>query len=322
MIALRRLTKRYGSKVAVNELDLEIEEGKVTGFLGPNGSGKSTTMRMIVGLDHPTMGEALISGRRYVDLTHPLRKVGALLDASAVHPGRSARNHLKAAARSNGIPIARVDEVLETVGLTQVADTRVGAFSLGMAQRLGIAGALLGDPKVLILDEPINGLDPDGVRWARGLIRSLAAEGRTVFVSSHLMSEMQITADRLVVIGQGQLIADAEIADLIAASARTSVSVRSPDADSLVGLVDRLTEEGAYVQWAGEQGLMVAGVSLERVGDLAFRAGVRLHELRRVEASLEQVYMELTGDSLEYGGGSVPSLTRDADDYAESAGVS
>ncbi|HEY0699647.1 MAG TPA: ATP-binding cassette domain-containing protein, partial [Micromonospora sp.] len=228
MITLRGLTKRFGAATAVDNLTLDLAPGLVTGFLGPNGAGKSTTMRMILGLDRPTAGQALIDGRRYAALRHPLREVGALLDAKAVHPGRSARRHLLAMARSNGIPARRVDEVLDTVGLTSVAGKRAGAYSLGMGQRLGIAGALLGDPGVLMFDEPVNGLDPDGVRWVRELMRSLAAEGRTVFVSSHLMSEMQLTADQLVVIGRGRLIADAPIAEVIAGSSLTAVLVRSP----------------------------------------------------------------------------------------------
>lgn len=240
MITLRGLTKRHGDTVAVDGLTLDIEEGQVTGFLGPNGAGKSTTMRMILGLDRPSAGQALVDGKPYDALRHPVREVGSLLDAKALHPGRSARSHLVAQARSNGIPVRRVDEVLETVGLAAVARRRAGAFSLGMYQRLGIAGALLGDPHVLILDEPVNGLDPDGVRWVRQLVRAQAAQGRTVFLSSHLMSEMQLTADRLVVIGKGRLLADTPIAELLTAGTSASVRVRTADPADLRDLTDGL----------------------------------------------------------------------------------
>ncbi|MEX3107519.1 MULTISPECIES: ABC transporter ATP-binding protein [unclassified Streptomyces] len=304
MITLRGLTKRYGETVAVDGLTLDIKEGQVTGFLGPNGAGKSTTMRMILGLDHPSEGEALIDGKPYSSMRHPIREVGALLDAKALHPARSARSHLVAQARSNGIPLRRVDEVLETVGLTKVARRRAGAFSLGMYQRLGVAGALLGDPKVLIFDEPVNGLDPDGVRWVRELVRSLAAEGRTVFLSSHLMSEMQLTADQLVIIGRGKLLADTPMADLLANSSLASVRVRVPDAQDLRTLVDHLLKDGdTDVQSPEADEIVVKGRSVEQVGDLAHRLGVRLHELRAVSASLEQAYMELTAQSVEYGTG-------------------
>ncbi|KAB2349040.1 ATP-binding cassette domain-containing protein [Actinomadura rudentiformis] len=316
MITLRGLTKRYGDKAAVSDLSLEIAPGKVTGFLGPNGAGKSTTMRMILGLDRPTAGEALIGGRPYAALPRPLTEVGALLDAKAVHPGRSARAHLTAMARSNGIPVRRVDEVLETVGLTAVAGRRAGSFSLGMGQRLGIAGALLGDPRVLMFDEPVNGLDPDGVLWVRRLMRSLAAEGRTVFVSSHLMSEMQLTADQLVVIGKGRLLADAPVTEVIAASSRNAVRIRTPrpgelaarlaaepmplqvtrsDAGELAGDGERADER------AGE--LIVTGAPIERIGMICHEIGVPLYELSPQEASLEEAYMELTGTSVEYGAG-------------------
>ncbi|XVQ13129.1 ABC transporter ATP-binding protein [Spirillospora sp. CA-255316] len=301
MIALDGLTKRYGETTAVRGLTLTIEPGLVTGFLGPNGAGKSTTMRMILGLDRPTSGTALVNGRRYADFPHPLREVGALLDAKALHPGRSARAHLLATARSNGIPAARVDEVLATVGLTDVARKRAGQYSLGMSQRLGIAGALLGDPGVLMFDEPVNGLDPDGVRWVRELMRSLAAEGRTVFVSSHLMSEMELTADRLVVIGKGRLLADAPIADIIAASSRHRVKVRSPHEAGLRELAVRLHAQGASAEETAPGELLVSGVRVEPVGELAHRLGVPLYELSPQDATLEQAYMELTADSVEYG---------------------
>ncbi|MFG3419810.1 ATP-binding cassette domain-containing protein [Micromonospora sp. NPDC049460] len=301
MITLRGLTKRFGATTAVDNLTLDLAPGRVTGFLGPNGAGKSTTMRMIVGLDRPTAGEALIEGRRYATLRHPLREVGALLDAKAVHPGRNARNHLLAMARSNGIPTRRVDEVLATVGLTTVAGKRAGTYSLGMGQRLGIAGALLGDPGVLMFDEPVNGLDPDGVRWVRQLMRSLAAEGRTVFVSSHLMSEMQLTADQLVVVGKGRLLADAPIAEVIGGSSSTAVLVRSPQPAGLAELRRRLVAAGVAVQQEADGALVVTGAGVERVGDLAHEIGVRLHELSVREASLEEAYMELTADDVEYG---------------------
>ncbi|ADB32421.1 ABC transporter related protein [Kribbella flavida DSM 17836] len=300
MITLEGLTKRYGESTAVDALDLTISPGRVTGFLGPNGAGKSTTMRMILGLDRPTAGSALVDGRPYAQWPVPLGKVGALLDAKALHPRRSARNHLVAMARSNGIPVSRVDEVLRLVGVDEVGGKRAGAFSLGMGQRLGIAGALLGDPEILMFDEPVNGLDPDGVRWVRQLMRSLAAEGRTVFVSSHLMSEMQLTADQLVVIGRGRLIADAPVAEVIAGSSRTTVHVRVPERAGLAVLRERLTAEAEQVESRADQ-LVVAGVPAERVGDLAYELGVRLHELTTVRASLEEAYMELTADSVEYG---------------------
>ncbi|MBO2452013.1 ATP-binding cassette domain-containing protein [Actinomadura barringtoniae] len=302
MITLRGLTKRYGDKVAVDGLTLEIAPGKVTGFLGPNGAGKSTTMRMILGLDRPTAGTALIGGRAYASLRHPLREVGALLDAKAVHPGRPARAHLLAMARSNGIPTTRVDDVLETVGLTQVARKRAGSFSLGMGQRLGIAGALLGDPQVLMFDEPVNGLDPDGVLWVRRLMRSLAAEGRTVFVSSHLMSEMQLTADRLVVIGKGRLLADAPVAEVISSSSRNAVRVRTPQPDALI---KHLSAEAGppHLTPTGQDELMISGLPIERIGSLCFEHGIPLYELSPQQASLEEAYMELTGASVEYEAG-------------------
>ncbi|RKS71644.1 ABC-2 type transport system ATP-binding protein [Actinomadura pelletieri DSM 43383] len=298
MITLRGLTKRFGDKTAVDGVTVEVAAGKVTGFLGPNGAGKSTTMRMIVGLDRPTAGEALVGGRRYLGLPRPLREVGALLDAGFVHPGRSARAHLLAMARSNGIPRPRVDEVLGIVGLESVAGKRVGSFSLGMRQRLGIAGALLGDPAVLMFDEPVNGLDPDGVLWVRRLMRGLAAEGRTVFVSSHLMSEMQLTADRLVVLGRGRVLADASIRDVIARGSGDGVRVRSPRASELAA---RLAAVGAAVRRTTDEELQVTGLSVERVGLMAHEISVPVLELSAVTASLEEAYMNLTGASVEYG---------------------
>lgn len=302
MITLRGLTKRFGGTTAVDALTVDIGPGRVTGFLGPNGAGKSTTMRMILGLDRPTAGQALVRGRAYRELRRPLREVGALLDARAVHPARSGRAHLLAMARSNGLPDRRVDEVLATVGLDARAAAKPGrTLSLGMGQRLGIAGALLGDPPVLMFDEPVNGLDPDGVRWVRQLMRALADEGRTVFVSSHLMTEMQLTADRLVVIGRGRLLADAPIDEVIAGSA-VAVRVRSPQPAGLAALAGRLTAAGATVEPAGPDELTVTGATVERIGDLAYELGVRLHELSPHGASLEQAFMELTADSVEYAG--------------------
>ncbi|MEV4804647.1 ATP-binding cassette domain-containing protein [Nonomuraea sp. NPDC049421] len=298
MISLKGLTKRYGDRLAVDDLTLELRPGKVTGFLGPNGAGKSTTMRLVLGLDRPTAGTALVGGVPYHRIENPLRTVGALLDARAVHPGRSGQAHLTALARSNGIPGRRVGEVLEAVGMTGAARRRAGALSLGMSQRLGIAAALLGEPEVLMFDEPVNGLDPDGVRWVRGLMRSLAAEGRTVFVSSHLMSEMQLTADHLVVIGKGRLLVDAPLADVIASSSMTAVVVRTPHAADLAG---RLRAAGLTVDRLAENELEVTGATIEQVGDLAHEAGARLHGLRTRQASLEQVYQELTSGSVEYG---------------------
>ena len=297
MIQLEGLTKRFGATVAVDRLDLEVRPGRVTGFLGPNGAGKSTTMRMILGLDRPTAGHASLAGRPYRQLAQPLREVGALLEANAVHPGRSARDHLRAGARSNGIPLGRVEEVLEQVGLTAVAGRRVKGFSLGMRQRLGIAGALLGDPGILLLDEPVNGLDADGVRWVRDLVRTLAAEGRTVLVSSHLMSEMQQTADHLLVIGRGRLIADAPTNEVIARSNRQMVRVRTPEAQPLEA---HLTDLGVTVEHVDDRELLVTGASAERVGHAAHTLGVPLHELTELQGSLEQAYMELTASSVEY----------------------
>ena len=297
MITLERLTKRFGDTTAVADLDVQVSAGRVTGFLGPNGAGKSTTMRMILGLDRPTSGRAQVDGRDYRDLAAPLHHVGALLEADAVHPGRSARNHLLAQARSNGIPAARVDVVLEQVGLASVARRRVKSYSLGMRQRLGIAGALLGDPAVLLFDEPVNGLDPDGVRWVRDLLRGLAAEGRTVLVSSHLMSEMQQTADHLLVIGRGRLLADAPIDEVIGASHAHTVLVRSSDPHRLAAALAPLAAE---VEPAGDDALVVAGVTAEQVGWAAHAAGVPVLRLEEQRRSLEQAYMELTADSIQY----------------------
>ncbi|MBM2616616.1 ATP-binding cassette domain-containing protein [Actinoplanes sp. LDG1-06] len=291
MIEVHDLVKRYGSTTAVDGLSFTVEPGRVTGFLGPNGAGKSTTMRAIVGLDRPTSGQALVNGKRYRDHRAPLREVGALLEARSIHRGRSARTHLLALARTHGIPGGRVGEVLEQAGIAAVAKRRAGTFSLGMGQRLGIAAALLGDPAVVILDEPVNGLDPDGVLWVRTLIRELAADGRTVLVSSHLMSEMAVTADHLVIIGGGRLLADTTVDELIARVAPASVTVRSPDA---VRLQSALAARGATVS-SPETGLLsVAGLPAPEIGVTAAAEGVVLHELTPRRATLEQAYMELT----------------------------
>ncbi|MBC2869300.1 ABC transporter ATP-binding protein [Streptomyces mexicanus] len=303
MIELAGLTKRYGEKVAVDDLTFTVRPGIVTGFLGPNGAGKSTTMRMILGLDHPTAGDVRIDGRHYHELTNPLTYIGALLDAKAVHGGRTARNHLLCLAQSNGIPARRVREVLETVGLTAVARKKAKGFSLGMSQRLGIAGALLGDPRILMFDEPVNGLDPEGIHWIRGLMKSLAAEGRTVFVSSHLMSEMALTADHLVVIGQGRLLADTSMADFVADNAHARVRIRTPDRERLL---DALHEAGITAVEAGGGVLEVEGGDSERIGELAARHQVVLHELSVRQSSLEEAFMRLTAEAVEYHAHSAP----------------
>ncbi len=298
MIEARGLVKRYGSTLAVNDLSFSIRPGMVTGFLGPNGAGKTTTMRMILGLDAPTRGSVTVDGRSYRDLPAPMREVGALLDAKAVHGGRRAFDHLLCLAQSNGIPRRRVEEVLRVTGLEGVAGHRVKGFSLGMSQRLGIAAALLGDPAVLIFDEPVNGLDPDGIHWVRTLMRALAGEGRTVLVSSHLMSEMALTADHLLVIGKGRLIADASADELTRSSSRQSVHVRSPRAAELAA---RCREAGAAVRAGTDPDVIeVTGMDSAEVGRLAAAHGIALSELIPVKASLEEAFMELTRDSVEY----------------------
>jgi ABC-2 type transport system ATP-binding protein len=300
MIEVRGLTKRYGEKVAVDDLSFSVQPGKVTGFLGPNGAGKTTTMRLILGLDYPTAGSVTVEGKRYRELGYPMREVGALLEAKAVHGGRSAYNHLLCLAQTNSIPKRRVGEVLQLVGLTDVAKKRTKGFSLGMAQRLGIAATLLGDPKILMFDEPVNGLDPEGIRWIRNLMKTLAAEGRTVFVSSHLMSEMENTADHLIVIGRGKLIADCTIGEFISRHSAQSVRVRTPQIDVLAKAV---AAGGGSATSNGDGSLLVQGMPVDRVGDIAFENGVRLHELTPARASLEQAFMELTADSVEYQAG-------------------
>ncbi|MFG2649349.1 ABC transporter ATP-binding protein [Streptomyces sp. NPDC048436] len=297
MIELEGLTKRYGEKLAVNNLTFTVHPGVVTGFLGPNGAGKSTTMRMMLGLDNPSAGAVRIDGKRYAQLKEPLKYIGALLDAKAMHGGRSAFNHLLCLAQSNGIPRARVHEVLDTVGLTQVARKKAKGFSLGMGQRLGIAGALLGDPEILMFDEPVNGLDPEGIHWIRNLMKSLASQGRTVFVSSHLMSEMALTAEHLVVIGQGRLLADTSMADFIQQNSRSYVRLRSPQRERLL---DVLHQEGIAAVEAGNGTLEVDGTTAEDLGELAARHQLVLHELSPQRASLEEAFMQLTAESVEY----------------------
>jgi ABC-2 type transport system ATP-binding protein len=297
MIEARNLSKRYGATLAVDDLSFDVKPGMVTGFLGPNGAGKTTTMRMILGLDHPNTGQVTIGGRRYRDLPAPLHEVGALLDAKAVHGGRTAYNHLLCLAQSNGIPKSRVDEVLAIVGLETVARRRAGGFSLGMGQRLGIAAALLGDPEVLMFDEPVNGLDPEGIVWVRTLMRGLAADGRTVFVSSHLMSEMALTADHLVVIGRGRLIRDEAVSEFVASSSRQSVRVRSPQEADLAAY---LRAAGATVRSLTEGLIEVTGLDAAAIGELAAANRVVLHELTPQKASLEEAFMELTSDTVEF----------------------
>jgi ABC-2 type transport system ATP-binding protein len=320
MIEVRDLTKRFGEKVAVDQLSFTVQPGRVTGFLGPNGAGKSTTMRLILGLDRPADGTATINGVPYDRLPSPLLTVGALLEAKSVHTGRSARNHLLFLAQTQGLPATRVDAVLGLVGLSEVAGKRTGTFSLGMSQRLGVAAAMLGDPRVLLLDEPVNGLDPEGVLWIRNLMKALASEGRTILVSSHLMNEMAVTADHLIVIGRGRLLADAPTEEVIARSSGQTVRVRTPDPDRLTALI--AAEGGRVVRAVNGNGngneygpaleaqdaptdrapvLTVTGVPAARIGELAAPAGIVLHELTPQLASLEEAFLELTAGSLEYG---------------------
>ena len=303
MISVRGLTKEYGEVRAVDDLSFDVEAGKVTGFLGPNGAGKSTTMRMVMGLDRPTAGSATVNGRRYADLPEPLREVGALLDAGAMHPGRTGRAHLRIGARTNGITHSRVEQVIDQVGLGAAARRRVKGYSLGMRQRLGIAAALLGDPQVLLFDEPVNGLDLDGVRWIRALLRGFADEGRTVLVSSHLMSEMELIADRVVIIGRGRLIADTGIDEVLRGLGGQRVRVRTPRADDLHrSLTDGALADRAAVERITPGELEVTGLAASEVGDLAQAVGVPLHHLAEVEQSLEDAYLSLTEESLDYRG--------------------
>jgi ABC-2 type transport system ATP-binding protein len=297
MIEAVGLTKRYGDRVAVDGLSFVVEPGRVTGFLGPNGAGKSTTMRMILGLDHPTAGSVTVNGRPFAEAARPMTEIGALLEAKAIHGGRSAYNHLLCLAQSNNLPRRRVDEVLDQVGLSDVARKRSKGFSLGMGQRLGIAGALLGDPRILMFDEPVNGLDPEGILWIRNLMKGLAAEGRTVFVSSHLMSEMQHTADHLLVIGRGRMIADCTVREFIDRSSVLSARVRTPDAGELARL---LRNAGGETHLEADGTLVVTELPLRRIGDIAFDHGLRVHELASRQPSLEEAFMDLTKDAVEY----------------------
>jgi ABC-2 type transport system ATP-binding protein len=299
VIVARGLTKTFGDRVAVNGITFAVEPGRVTGFLGPNGAGKSTTMRMVLGLDRPTAGRVTVNGKRYTDFPAPLREVGALLEARAVHPGRSARDHLRWLAASNGLPATRVGDVIEEVGLESVAGQRAGRFSLGMGQRLGIAAALLGDPPVVVLDEPVNGLDPEGIRWIRSLCRRLADEGRTVFVASHLMSEMSLMADHLLVIGRGRILADCSTQEFLADHASSYVRVKAP---ALVEVGSLLQARGLDVERHDEE-LRVAGVEAAAVGETVAASGLVLHELTLVRSSLEDAFMTLTADAVEYHAG-------------------
>ncbi|MEV1054128.1 ABC transporter ATP-binding protein [Streptomyces sp. NPDC049887] len=303
MIELEGLTKRFGSKVAVDHLSFTVRPGVVTGFLGPNGAGKSTTMRMMLDLDNPTSGTVRIDGKHYRDLQEPLKYIGALLDAKAMHGGRTAYNNLLCLAQANRLPASRVAEVLDTVGLTAVARKKTKGFSLGMGQRLGIASALLGDPEILMFDEPVNGLDPEGIHWIRNLMKQLAAEGRTIFVSSHLMSEMALTADHLIVIGQGRLLADTSMADFIHQNSRSYVRLRSPQQERLR---DVLRESGLTPVEAGNGTLEIDGATTEQVGELAAEHHIVLHELSSQRASLEEAFMQMTASAVEYHAHSAP----------------
>jgi ABC-2 type transport system ATP-binding protein len=319
MIEARGLTKRFGDKLAVDQLSFTIEPGRITGFLGPNGAGKTTTMRLILGLDHPTGGSVSVNGREFSRSASPMREVGALLDAKAMHGGRSAYNHLLCLAQTNSLPRRRVGEVLDLVGLTEVAGKRSKGFSLGMGQRLGIAAALLGDPAILMFDEPVNGLDPEGILWIRSLMKQLAGEGRTVFVSSHLMSEMENTADHLIVIGRGRLIADCSVAEFIERNSVQAVRVRTPQPDALVAAIRRV---GGRVAAAGEA-IVIHGLAADKVGDLAYENGIRLHELAVAQASLEEAYMEQTAASVEFraGGGAAVEQAEEQGDRVSTGGV-
>jgi ABC-2 type transport system ATP-binding protein len=307
MIEARGLTKRYGDKVAVDHLSFTVEPGRITGFLGPNGAGKTTTMRLILGLDYPTEGTVTVHGKDFRRLARPMREVGALLDAKAVHGGRSAYNHLLCLAQTNNLPARRVGEVLELVGLTEVARKRSKGFSLGMGQRLGIAAALLGDPAILMFDEPVNGLDPEGILWIRNLMKALAAEGRTVFVSSHLMSEMENTADHLLVIGRGRLIADCTVQEFIARNSVQTVRVRTPQREALASAI---ALAGGTALDGADGAIVVQGLAAEQIGDLAYDKAIRLHELAPTQASLEEAFMELTASSVEFRAGTPEPAVR------------
>lgn len=307
MIEVQELTKRYGAALAVDRLSFSVEPGRVTGFLGPNGAGKSTTMRAMLGLDRPTSGQVLIDGKRYGQLSRPLRKVGALLEAKSLHGGRTAHGHLLGLARSNRIPARRVDEVLAAVGMSDAAQKRAEELSLGMAQRLGVAAALLGDPPVLLLDEPVNGLDPEGILWIRGLMKRLAAEGRTVFVSSHLMSEMALTAEHLIVIGRGRLLADTSVDDFISRNSRSYILIRTPEPERMR---DLLAQSGIQTDDGPDGTLEAVGTSLETVGELASKNGVTVYEVGPRTASLEEAFMQLTADAVEYRADSADNAGR------------
>jgi ABC-2 type transport system ATP-binding protein len=309
VIEVTDLTKRYGDHTAIDDVSFVVEPGVVTGFLGPNGAGKSTTMRVILGLDRPTAGQATVNGRPFEEHRAPLHEIGALLEAKGVHPGRPARDHLRALAATIGISNARVDEVLDLVGLSDVAGRRSGGFSLGMGQRLGIATALLGDPHTVMLDEPVNGLDPEGILWIRNLLKSLAAEGRTVFVSSHLMSEMALTAEHFIIVGRGRLIADVSGAELAAMGQRVSVRVRSPHSTELC---DLLARDATDIVISAPDLLEVTGLDADEIGARAWAANLRLQELTPVRASLEEIFMDLTKDAVEYHG--VTGTTEDIDE--------
>jgi ABC-2 type transport system ATP-binding protein len=310
MIEAQNITKRYGEKVAVDDLSFTVKPGIVTGFLGPNGAGKSTAMRLIIGLDAPTRGHVTVNGKAYRDHAAPLHEVGTMLEAHAIHTGRSAYNHLLALAQTHGIPGRRVHEVIDMVGLQDVARKRVGSFSLGMGQRLGIASALLGDPETLILDEPVNGLDPEGIRWIRNLLRNLAAEGRTIFVSSHLMSEMSLMADQLIVVGRGKLIADTTVEDFIKQASSDTVRVRTPQPKELALA---LAAAGVTIVSGTEQSVLeVQGLRSDQIGDIAAEQGIALHELTPEQASLEEAFMRLTHDAVEYHASAVPPASDDA----------
>jgi ABC-2 type transport system ATP-binding protein len=298
VIEVESLTKRYGSKVAVEDLSFVVPPGIITGFLGPNGAGKSTTMRLMLGLDAPTSGSVTVNGKAYQDLPAPLNEIGAMLEAHSVHTGRSAYHHLLALAATHGLPRARVEEVIELVGLRDVSRKRVGSFSLGMGQRLGIAAALIGDPTTVILDEPVNGLDPDGIRWIRNLLKRLADDGRTVFLSSHLMSEMELTAERLIVVGRGRLITDTTVAEFVEqASVGAPVRVRTPEVPQLRAAIARL---GVEIEIVDADVLVVTGANASQIGDAARAAGVALHELVPQQVSLEDAFMRITRDAVEY----------------------
>jgi ABC-2 type transport system ATP-binding protein len=310
MIEVDRLTKRYGDKIAVDDLSFIVPPGIITGFLGPNGAGKSTTMRMMLGLDAPTSGRVTVNGKSYADLPAPLNEIGAMLEAHSVHTGRSAYYHLLALAATHGLPRSRVDEVIDLVGLKEVVRKRVGGFSLGMGQRLGIAAALIGDPTTVILDEPVNGLDPDGIRWIRNLLKRLADDGRTVFLSSHLMSEMELTAERLIVVGRGRLIADTTVGEFVKqASVGCPVRVRTPDIPLLLAAVRRL---GATIESIEEDVVMFTGVTSTQIGDAAQATGVAVHELVPQHVSLEDAFMRITHDAVEYRTGALLEPERTA----------